>query len=279
MAVYRLFPSTSGPASATSYTGNFLSGVVFSISSGGNWFEGYWWWVAASSQSTTPVKCALWSVSQTSQGGFGNVLVPGSVVTSGTLTAGQWNYIPLSTPVQLAPGYVAGMASGSTYSSCYCAGIGCNGNFPDTNGYWGSAITNGPLFAYSGQAGSYPAPYDMPQGCFTTGGSDPSTTMPNGASGTDNFWVDVQISDTAPAGYTGSYRIWPNKFDANEETGTDSAVAYVIGTEVDLSQSVTLNYVHYFVPNSASTSAGFATRADLWDISSGTAVASITSPT
>lgn len=282
MATYRLWPSTSGAATPSSYTGSFISGTNFTVTQGGIWFQGYWWWVCTSGQTTTPVKCALWSVSQTNAGGSGNYVVPGSVVTSGTLTAGQWNYIPLPAPIQLSPGYVAGMTGGSVDGGCYCAAIGVNGNFPSTTSYWGNTapngITDGPLFAFGPSGGSYAAPYTMPQGSYTTGGSDPSVNMPASASGTDNFWVDVQVSDTAPAGYAGSYRIWPNKFDANSSTTGDAAVAYNIATEVDVAQSCTLGYVHYFVPNAMVIAAGLATRADVWNISTGLAVASITAP-
>ena len=279
MATYRLFPSTNGPATAQTYSGNFISAVGFTASTGGTWFQGYWWWVA-SNQSTSPVKCALWSAISANSG----VLVPGSVVTSGTLTASAWNYIPLATPIQLAPGHDP---SNSLAGSIYVAAIGCNGNFPDTNNFWGTGgagingITNGPLFAYSGTAGNggtKPAPYGIPQGIFSTGESDPSSGMPGNASNVDNFWVDVQISDTAPSGYAGSYRIWPNKADVNSATVADSAVAYNVAMEVDLSVSATVNYVHYYVPPNTPVSAGLATKADVWSISSGLKVASITSP-
>ena len=49
---YRLFPSTNGPSSPVSYTGPFLAGVVFEVTTGGCWFDGYWWWVCPSGQST-----------------------------------------------------------------------------------------------------------------------------------------------------------------------------------------------------------------------------------
>jgi hypothetical protein len=275
MTSYRLWPSVSGPDSATSYSGSFISGLNFTVTQSNVWLEGYWWWVAGSNQSASPVECALWTVA----GSYSGVLVPGSVAVSGTLVTGQWNWIPLAVPVQLAIGYVAGMTGGSSYSSSYCAAVGVNGNFPDTGSYWGSGpgsagITNGPLFAYSGSSNSFPPPYTRPQGCFVTAGSDPSLLMPSGASGTDNFWVDVQVTASPPS-YSGSYRIWPNKADTNSVTGSDSAVAYIVGTEVDLSVPVTLNYVHYFVP---SGSPNLGTAADLWLISSGTQAAQITSP-
>jgi len=279
MTNHRIFPSTNGPATPSVYSGNFISGLVFAITAAGGWFEGYWWWVCGSGQSTAPVKCALWSaVTNTPTGS----LIPGSVVTSGALTAGQWNYIPLATPIPLAPGLDP---TTSTNGSAYVAAIGCNGSFPDTNGFWGTAgagvngIASGPLFAYSGTAahgGTVPAPLTLPQGIFTTGESDPSAGMPGNASNVDNFWVDVQISDTAPSGYSGSYRLWPNKYDANSSTVPDSAVPYTIGFEGRLTGPCMLNNAWYYSP---ATATQLATRADVWSISTGLPVASITSPT
>ncbi len=46
---YRLFPSTNGPASPVSYSGPFIAGVVFGVTSGGCWMDGFWWWVCNSS--------------------------------------------------------------------------------------------------------------------------------------------------------------------------------------------------------------------------------------
>lgn len=279
MTTYRLWPATSGPAAATAYTGNFLSGVVFAVKGGGNWFQGYWWWVCASGQATAPVKCALWTLVN---GGSGGAVVPGSVVTSGALTAGQWNYIPLPQPVQLAPSWDA---NSTVNGSGYIAAIGCNGAFPDTINYFaagnpgGNSISNGPLIAYaSNSAGTTNLPpFSLPNGVFTTAGSDPSLVMPSGGSNNgDNFWVDVQISDAAPAGYGGSYRIWPNKGDANPATSGDAAVNYTIATEIHLTQKCTLNNVWYYRPNAATT---MATRCDVWSVSSGLAVASIAAPT
>lgn len=279
---YRIFPSANGPATASTYTGNFISGTVFAVKGGGNWFEGYWWWVCGSGQSTAPVKCALW----TARDGTHGELVPGSVVTSGTLTAGQWNYIPLPTPIQLAPGWDT---NSSINGSLYVAAIGCNGSFPDTNGYWGpvggvpgpgsNGIANGPLFAYScanAVGATNQAPWSMPQGVFSTAiGPDPSVAMPASQSTVDNFWVDVQVTNVAPAGYTGSYRLWPNKADANSTGTGDAAFNYTIATEVHLTQKCTLEAIWYYRPNSATT---MATRCDVWNINTGLSVASITSP-
>jgi hypothetical protein len=277
VTTYRLFPDTSGPDSVVSYAGDFIAGVVFTVSGGVRWFEGYWWWVASVDQSTDPVKCALWSA----YGGGSGFVVPGTVVTSGPLTAGQWNWIPISEPVQLAPGYDS---NNSANGSAYIAAVGCNGDFPDTNNFWGNSgpgtggIVSGPLIAYSGNMTgcTLEAPGELSQGVFSTGGADPSTTMPAGGSNVDNFWVDVQVSDTAPAEYAGSYRLWPNKIDANAATSGDDNVNYTIATEIHLTAPSTLDNVWYFSPLGATT---LATRADVWDIATGQSVASITAPT
>jgi hypothetical protein len=270
---YRLWPATNGPATPISYTGNFLSGTVFTVTEGGCWFQGYWWWVCGSGQSTAPVKCALWDILNPVVAP-GGVIMPGSVVTSGTLTAGQWNWIPLPTPVQLAIG------------DTFIAAVGCNGAFPDTNNYWGSGqpggngITNGPLTAFSAAGGTVLNVWSTAQGVFSVGGSDPSLVMPQNASNTDNFWVDVQISKTPPAGYQGSWRLWPNMPGATGVTAADSAVNYVVGTEIDILSTVTLDNIWFFSP---SGTAQLPTEITIWSIGAGgltgTSVIDVTSLT
>ena len=143
---YRLFPSTNGPASPVSYSGPFICGVVCGVTAGGCWLDGYWWWVCQSGQSTAAQKFALWQIYNGQQG----TLVANSVVTSGTLSAGQWNYVQLAAPLPLAIG------------ATYVAATGFNGSFPDTNNQFGSGdpysagITSGPLTAYSDASGTIP---------------------------------------------------------------------------------------------------------------------------
>ena len=144
-------------------------------------------------QSTAPQKFALWQVYG---GGEGNV-IPGSVVTSGTLTAGQWNYIPLPTPLPLSVGNVSGIGA-----AVYEVATGFVGSFPDTNSQFGSGdtyasgITNGPLFGYSDQGASAPSPTAVTsfQGAFGTAGTDPSVNLPSQGSSSSNFWIDLQVS-------------------------------------------------------------------------------------
>ncbi len=274
MTTYRLWPATNGPATATSFSGNFISGVVFCVTSEA-WFQGYWWWVAPTGQLTTPRKCALWQVPPTNA--ILPQLVPGSVVTSGTLTAGQWNYIPLATPILLSLGGSSGMTPPvtATGGGQYVAAVGVNGNFPDTNNYWGAAqpgasgITSGPLTAYSAPAASMPAPYQSwPQGCFSTAGSDPSTTVPNGASSTDNFWVDVQVSTYSGAAAGSSLRLWPSLPVPDMAVNNDTTTA-VSGTAFTLSQACTLNKVWVY---SGTGATGLPSRVGIWNTGTHTEV-------
>ena len=246
MGTYRLFPSTNGPSSPVSYSGPFLAGVYFCVTSN-CWFEGYWWWVCPSGQSTSPQKFALWQVYGA---GEGNV-IPGSVVTSGTLTAGQWNYIPLATPLQLSIGNVPG-----TGAAVYEAATGFSNSFPDTNSQFGSGdpyasgITSGPLFGYSDQGASAPSPSSAGafQGAFGVAGTDPSVNMPAQGSSSSNFWIDLQVSDTAPTGYSGSYRLWPSYPTVFPTQATIDTQAQTIGTQFSLSEPCTLDNVWFYSP-------------------------------
>jgi len=238
MTAYRLFPGTGGPASPVSYSGPFMAGVLFQVTSGGTWFDGYWWWVCPSGQSTAPQKFALWQVFNVGSG----VLISTATVTSGPLTAGQWNYVPLDQPVPLSIG------------ACYNACTGMADGFPDTphsfggGQPYGAGIANGPLSAFSDQSGSRPAPFAMSQGVFSVAGSDPAIVMPANGASSDNLWIDLQISDTPPAG--ARYRLWPNypipsdgglglSNDTNQET---------MGTEFTLSSACALNRIWFYSP-------------------------------
>ena len=246
MGTYRLFPSIAGPSTPVSYTGNFLAGVLFWVTSN-CWFEGYWWWVCPTGQSTAPQKFALWQV----YGGGEGTVIPGSVVTSGTLTAGQWNYVPLPTPIPLSIGSVGGVGA-----AVYEVATGFSNSFPDTNSQFGagdpyaSGITSGPLFGYSDQGASAPCPASATsfQGAFGAAGTDPSVTLPSQGSSSSNFWIDLQVSDTAPAGYSGSYRLWPNYPTVFPTQATIDTQAQTMGTQFSLSESCTVNNVWFYSP-------------------------------
>jgi hypothetical protein len=258
---------TQPPASATANAGNLVNGTSFYVTQGGMWFQGYWYYCCASGQSTSPVKCALWSCFS----GGGSV-VPGSAVTSGTLAAGAWNWIPLPNPVQIA---IWGQYTAAV-------GVPASAGFPDTAAQFGAAqpyaagIVNGPVAAFSDAAGSNPAPYSYGQGATSSGGADPAVTQPSSGSGThDNWWLDVQVANTPPANYAGSYRLWPNMADGDSSTAVDSAVNYVVGTEIITSQPSVINRIWYYMPPGT---AQFATSADIWRVRDGVRVATQPSP-
>jgi hypothetical protein len=69
---------------------------------------------------------------------------------------------------------------------------------------------------------------------FGVATTDPTTHTSYPGSNSANFWVDVQVSDTAPSG--ASYRLWPA---LPQPLGwfRDSALNFTIATDVKLSQS------------------------------------------
>ena len=253
---YRLFPTTSGPSSPVSYSGPFIAGVVFEVTTGGCWLDGYWWWVCPSGQPTAAQKFALWCVTGPPNG----ALVANSTVTSGALTAGQWNYVPLPAPVPLA------------IAATYIVATGVNGSFPDTNNQFGSGgpyssgIVSGPLTAFSDGSGSRPSPFSTDQGVFSVAGSDPTTSMPIYGSGSSNFWMDLQVDITPPAGT--SYRLWPNYPTIPGHINSDTS-GYTLGTEFQLSASCKLDAIWYYSPPGA---AALPTRCAIWSVGTQTAV-------
>ena len=247
---YRLFPSTNGPSSPVSYSGPFMAGILFEVTQGGMWFDGYWWWVCPSGQSTSAQKFALWSVYNDGVG----TLITSATVTSGALTAGQWNYVPLATPIPLAIG------------ACYNACTGFNDSFPDTTSQFGAGepysagIVTGPLSAFSDQSGSLPAPFSIPQGVFSVAGSDPTAFMPGNGNQSDNLWMDLQVETKPQAGT--SYRLWPN-YPNLPGAANGGSLAYTLATEFTLSQSCSLDNIWFY---SASGAGALPTRCAIWDV-------------
>jgi hypothetical protein len=254
---YRLFPTTNGPASPVSYSGPFTTGVVWEVTSGGCWLDGYWWWVCPTGQSTSAQKFALWQVYDGQDG----TLVPGSTVTSGTLTSGQWNFVSLSKPAPLAIGAI------------YVAATGFTGSFPDTDNEFGSGetyasgIVNGPLTAFSDASGSNASPFGTAQGVFSVAGSDPTTVMPIYGSTSCNFWMDLQVDTNAPTGT--SYRLWPS-FPTLPGVLDSDTRGYTLATEFKLSQSCALDNIWFY---SAPGATVLPTSCAIWDVASQTMVA------
>jgi hypothetical protein len=250
---YRLFTNVDGPSTPVSYSGPFVSGVVFAVTSGGCWLDGYWWWVCPSGQSTTAQEFALWCMYAAPDNGS---LVPNSTVTSGALTAGQWNYVQLPAPVPLAIG------------ATYVAATGFTGSFPDTTNQFGSGdpygngIVSGPLTAYSDSSGSNPSPFDTAQTVFSVASDDPTTLMPVYGSSASNFWMDVQVDTNPPAGT--SYRLWPGYPTIPGAAASDTS-GYTLGTEFELSASCTLDNIWFYSGSGVSV---LPTRCAIWSVSS-----------
>jgi hypothetical protein len=248
---YRLFPTTNGPSAPVSYSGPFVAGTVIGVTSGGCWLDGYWWWVCPSGQSTAAQKFALWCLSGSGSG----LVVAGSTVTSGALTAGQWNYVALPAPLPLA------------MEATYVATTGFSGSFPDTSSQFGSGdpysggIVNGPLTAYSDTSGSLPSPLNTAQAVFSVASSDPTASLPAYGSSSSNFWMDVQVTTAAPAGT--SYRLWPSYPTIPGHLNSDIA-GYTLATEFQLSKSCTLDNIWFY---SSSGAGVLPTRCAIWDVS------------
>lgn len=281
MTTWRLFPSTNGPSVPTTYNGDLLCGVQFCVAEEA-WFQGYWWWVCPTGQSTDPVKCALWLCPNATDSEGTPQLVAGSVVTSGTLVAGQWNWIPLSAALPLSLGGSTGMTPpiSGLGLAIYTAAIGVNGPFPDTTHSFGSGnayangITNGPLTAYSQASGTMPVPpgdySGSGNGVYTTGASDPSQVCPGQLTGTDdNLWVDVQVSDYSGAPAGTSLRLFPSTPGIVQSPNGDSTLS-MTANAFTLSMPCTLDRIWMCNPPG---STGFASRVGIWNTDTKTEVA------
>jgi hypothetical protein len=247
---YRLFPHTNGPRTPASYTGSFLAGVAFEATTGGCWLEGFWWWVCDRRQSTKAQKFALWQGYGIDDGNLQGKLIGGTTAEAKRLHAGRWNYIALHRPVPLAIG------------ATYVAATGLKGSFPITKHSFGkhekyhAGITNGPLRAYSDVSGSYPLPFGASQALFSVASDDPTKHMPGLGDGqSSNFWMDLQVTTTAPKGT--SYRLWPNFpiIPAGDAADLDQS-QQSFGTEFWLSERCKLDRIWFYTPPGATVLPG-----------------------
>jgi hypothetical protein len=265
MSIYRLFPSSpAGPETAVSYTEAISLAVQFGVATGGCWLEGYWFWVCKSGAPTKAQEFGLWQAWQDSGEGY---LVTDATVTSGTLTAGAWNYVALPQPVPLSVG------------ATYIAATGLTGGFPQTTNQFGAGdtysagITNGPLFAYSDQSGSAPAPDGLPQGLYSTASADPTKYTPENGNSSANFWVDVQITTTPPSG--ASYRLWPSYGTIPGAVANDP-FGQSFGTEFHLSEQCTLSKLWFYSPPTVTQ---LPTACAIWNVPSDPTTATMISGT
>jgi hypothetical protein len=256
---------TQLPATTISYAGSFLSGIVFTVTAGGCFFEGFWDYLAPGA-STAARRYALWAYNGPNPAA-GTQVVAGSNVTSGSLSAG-WNFTPVPSPIPVAVG------------TPYMAAAGINGNFSDTPSQFNSGdpysagIINGPLHIYSGPTGSFPAPANMAVGSFSAASSDPWSQMPgtpdSGGDASSNFWLDVQVSDSAPVGYSGTWRFQPNTPFPDYESGADDNQPYNLATQFGVTSPVAPRNAWFLSPAAAVTAAGLPTEVAIWRLVAGT---------
>lgn len=251
---------TTPPAAGTAYAGNYIAGLVFKVTTGGLWLSGYRWYVAASGQDTAALKCALWNIKQTGQAALNSA---GTVTAPGAFTAGQWNTISLAAPIALTPNIPYIAAIGGVFTT----------GFPDTTNQFGNlqpyhaGVTNGPVHAYGNDDGAAAGNWSLMP--FSTGGSDPAVTVPATNNANDNLWLDVTITDVAPAG--AAYRAWPNMAAPwpTPSTTTDQT-GYTLGLQFSLSQSCALQKIWHYSPAGSTV---LPSRCCIWDVNSQAEVA------
>jgi hypothetical protein len=238
-ATYRLFGNHSGPVTAAA-TGSdgLVTSLLFEMTTGGGWLEGYWLWVCDKGQPTAPQKFTLWIPYQGAHYANTGEIIPETTVTSAKLVPGQWNFVPLPHAVPLSIATWYRLETGAV------GGVPVSQNMWGPRDPWAKGITSGPLFAPS----SGPNSTDQ---CATAPGSDPTKVVASYSQGSPYFWLDVQITTKAPAG--SSFRLWPSMplIVAPPKT-TDSDQADTseqsTGTEFWLSAECKLHKIWFFSP-------------------------------
>ena len=183
--IRQFFPSTNGPAAVTSFAGNYIVGIAFTVSTIVS-LQSFWLWTPANGD-VTPVKTGLWQASGSQVGH----LVAGSVFTSGALTQGAWNPVAVSPHLALTPG------------ATYVAEVGwvATNGFPFTANQFGAAepfaagIVGTGATAYSDVGGSNPTPpaFALDQCPFSTASADPSAMYVFSTFESFNGWVDISV--------------------------------------------------------------------------------------
>ena len=138
MATWRIWPATNGPALTVDANPYSLS-TEFAVTASGCSITGYWFWCPATA-ATVAVTHSLWSVTTGTTG----TRITAANATSGTLTAGAWNFTAC-TPTALTSGQHYRTEVTHTQSTSW---------YGNTASYWSSGggsadIVNGPLTAFT----------------------------------------------------------------------------------------------------------------------------------
>lgn len=179
--------ATAGMPGVAADTNTTDLGTEFFVTTTTCTLTGYWWWLPAGG-ATASVTFRLWSVTTSTTGS----LVSGSQVSSGTLTAGQWNFTALTPAVTL------------TQNQRYRASVtytGAANHYGVTSAYFSSGggasnIVNGSLTCPSGTNAT-----GALQGTF----NEPSTAgFPSSSFTSSNYWIDIQVTDSSGGNVTAS---------------------------------------------------------------------------
>jgi hypothetical protein len=230
---------TQPPTSVTSYSGNYSAGIVFQVTQGGTYFEGYWWYVPTGGDTSSSANFALWQINGTDQG----TSIPASIIAwPGVFTAGQWNFIPCN-PIPLTPNipYEAVISYGTSVG------------YPATQNQFGGSqpyaggITNGPLSAYGSTTGAGSATTGtIPQSPYSNpSGIDPAYYLPTSNNNNAINWLDVQITTQVPP--LTPERAWPN-MPAPWPAATPESSNQTLGMEFSLSAPAMLNRIWHYAP-------------------------------
>ena len=251
-----------GPSSSIVTGNNDIFNTGINLTGWGYWLNAYGWWRADSGQPSGAQKFCIY---QSTGSGGATLLTPGTVTSSQAFTAGAWNYVPLSAPVNLSKGIAYRLATGLT------------GNFPFTSGYFGTGgpgvggITSGPLNMYSdtgANGGTDPELHSLNQCTFSSvAGTDPTTGIVTTVSSSFNAWLDALISNTPPAG--AQFQLFPNQ-PVPETQALDTATNFTLGVEVVFSRQVNLNQIAFYSP---ATVTQLPTEVGVWTVPGQTLVA------
>lgn len=180
MSIHRLWPSTNGPASGEVDATDYTLGVEFFVTSACK-LNAYFFWVATG-MSTGARSFRLYSVNA---GGGSGSAVSGSDITSGTLIAGQWNRVPLLTPIDLTPN--------QRYRACVLVTT-ASPKYASTSDYWNTG---------GGSAGIINGPLNAPNGTNAEGNDQCSfvessvMAFPSSSFQFSNYWIDVEVETVA----------------------------------------------------------------------------------
>lgn len=197
---YSTWPETNGPSSPVNDTGQYVFGRSFKVTEH-CLLTAFRWWVATG-QSTAAEDFGLYAVNGPHSGTF----VDGSKVTSGSLTAGQWNTVPCSTPIELTAGQEYRAVKTVNKSGGSVKGYSSTSLYWDTSGPGSSGITEGPLVTFAKAGASVnPEPSGDGQMVFFAVASPDVTNpsdYPSSQFNYSNYWFDIVV--TIPPGTSGT---------------------------------------------------------------------------